>query len=393
MRRVAVSACVLFFICIVPALAHDSAGNIGGYSHNLWQTDDGLPSNSIQAVTQTRDGYLWLGTKAGLVRFDGVRFAVFDKLNTKEILSNDILDLYEDRDGNLWVGTTGGGLNRLRDGKFTSYTTRDGLSQDFVRSIYEDGDGSLWIANYGGGVNRFKDGRFTAYTTNVGLFDNTIYQVLDDDQGNLWMSCNRGIFFVSKQQLNDFAENRIASVTSVPFGKSDGMRSSECNGGNQPAGIKARDGNLWFPTIEGVAVVDPRRMLINTQPPPVLIDKTMVDDHVLVDGLTEATLPPGKGQLEFHYTALSFLAPEKVMFKYKLEGFDQDWTDAGARRVAYYTNLPPGSYRFRVIACNNDGKWNEEGAIFAFTLAPHFYETGFFYALSTLFFSCCCGDM
>jgi len=242
----------------------------------------------------------------------------------------------------------------------------------------------LWIGTYGGGLNRFRDGRFTVYTTDHGLPDNVIYQILDDGQGNLWMSSNRGIFRISKKELNEFARGKITSVASAVYGTADGMKSAECNGGNQSAGCKTRDGRLWFPTTKGVVVVDPTNIRTNALPPPVAIEQVMVDKKpIALDGRAEA--PPGRGELEVHYTALSFLDPSKVRFQYRLEGYDESWVEAGPRRVAYYTNIPPGRYRFRVIACNNDGVWNDAGASVEFTLAPHFYQTRFFFVLVGVF--------
>jgi ligand-binding sensor domain-containing protein len=224
--------------------------------------------------------------------------------------------IYEDRQGALWIGTRRG-LYRLKEGNDTFYTTRDGLSPgELVTSFHEDEDGTVWIGTYGGGLNRFRDGRFTVYTTDHGLPDNTIYQILDDGRGNLWMSSNRGIFRISKKELNDCARGQIASVASVVYGTADGMKSAECNGGNQSAGCKTRDGRLWFPTTKGVVVVDPANIRTNALPPPVAIEQVIVDKKsIALDGRAEA--PPGRGELEVRYTALSFLDPSKVRFKYR----------------------------------------------------------------------------
>src|SRR6185295_5677386 len=152
------------------------------------------------------------------------------------------------RQGALWIGTEGG-LSRFKDGKFTNYTTEQGLSHGYVREIYEDADGTLWIGTYGGGINRLKDGKLVRITTKEGLFDNIVSRILEDDRGNFWMSCNRGIYRASRKELNDFAEGKIRSIICVSYGVADGMATSECNGGAQPAGWKDRDGKLWFPTI------------------------------------------------------------------------------------------------------------------------------------------------
>ncbi len=270
-------------------------------------------------------------------------------------------------------------MSRFKDGRFTNYTTAQGLTGNPIRDIHETADGALWLATYGGGLTRFKDGRFVTLTTAQGLHDNFLARILEDERGNFWMSSNRGIFRVSAPELNEFADGKRRAVQSSVYGVTDGMKSSECNGGGQPAGARTPDGRLWFPTINGVAAVDPQQ--INPLPPPVVIENIVIDgaDGHNVAAQGELTIPPGQGRLEVHYTALSFVAPQKVRFKYQLEGYDADWRDAGAQRVAYYNGLPPGRYRFRVIASNNDGIWNETGAVLAVRLRPHFYQTGLFY--------------
>jgi signal transduction histidine kinase/ligand-binding sensor domain-containing protein/CheY-like chemotaxis protein/HPt (histidine-containing phosphotransfer) domain-containing protein len=344
-------------------------------------TKDGLSSDFIRVLYQDKHGTLWIGVEdGGLNRFTDGRFTVY---GTAAGLSNEhVLAIEESHDGSLWIGTRGG-LNRFKDGRFTVYTTLDGLSHNIVHSLHEDHDGALWIGTRGGGLNRFKDGRFTVITTDDGLFDNSAFRILEDEQENLWMSSNRGIFRVSKKDLNDVADGKVKSVTSIAFNAADGMGSNECNGGTQPAGWKTRDGRLWFPTIRGAVTIDPANLKFNQVGPPVVIEEIIADQLPAVPTGT-LQVAPGQGDFEFHYTALSFLAPQKVLFKYKLEGFDKDWIDAGTRRVAYYTNIPPGAYRFHVIACNNDGVWNDAGATVEFELQPHVYQTYWFYVLSAL---------
>lgn len=338
----------------------------------------GLPNDHVNALYVDRQGALWIGMSNGLTRFHNNVWTTFRP--SDGLVHPDVRFITEDRQGALWIGTTNG-LSRFKDGRFTNYTTGDGLSHNYVREVYEDADGVLWIGTYGGGLNRLHDGRFTQYGKKEGLFDSVVSRILEDDQGNLWMSGNRGIFRANRRELNDFAQGKTRSITCVSYGSADGMKSSECNGGFQPAGWKTQDGRLWFPTFKGVVVVDPRR--ISTLAPPVAIEKIFSDQNP-IDLRRTVKLPPGRGDLEIHYTALSFIVPEKIRFKYKLEGYDREWVEAGARRVAYYTNLPPGDYRFRVIASNRDGVWNEAGATFALSLRPHFYQTFWFYALMAL---------
>jgi ligand-binding sensor domain-containing protein/signal transduction histidine kinase/CheY-like chemotaxis protein len=339
---------------------------------------DGLSSNVVFSIYEDRTDALWVGTDDGLNRFKDGKFNVY---RVKDGLVNERVHyITEDRQGSLFIGTEGG-FSRFKDEKFSNYTVKDGLSNNYVRDVYEDRDGTLWIGTYGGGLNRFKDGKFIHYTVNNGLFDDIVSRILEDEADNLWMTGNKGIYRVSRKELNDFADGKLPSITSISFGVLDGMKNNECNGGGQPAGWKSREGKLWFPTLKGIVVIDPKN--INPIPPPVVIEKVLVN-KTLVDLNKNVEILPVYGDLEIHYTGLSFVAPEKVRFKYKLEGFDKGWVDAGPRRVAYYTNIPPGQYSFQVIASNNDGIWNETGTSFEVYLKPRFYQTYPFYVLCVL---------
>jgi len=374
---------------IVRSLYQDSKGNLwvgtGGGGVNRFRegefisytTKEGLSDDVVYAICEDREGALWFGTSEGLNRLEDGKFTTY---TTHEGLADDVVHyLHEDRNGNLWIATNRG-LSRFKDGTFTTYTTENGLSHRRVLAVYEDDDGILWIGTRGG-LNLMRDGNITAIKKEDGLFDDRIFQILEDGQGNLWMSCNKGVFRVSRKELIDFAEGEARDVTSFAYGKTDGLKSSECNGGNQSAGYKAHDGSLWFPTMKGIAMIDPENIVINTNPPLVTIEKVLVDNTAIDFHGKEVSLPPGSKKFEFHYTALSFAAPEKVKFGYRLEGFEADWVNAETRRTAYYTNLGPGAYHFHVIACNNDGIWNETGANCAFHIDPRFYQTPLFYVL------------
>ena len=215
------------------------------------------------------------------------------------------------------------------------------------------------------------------------MFENGVFQILEDSRGNLWMSCNHGVYRVSKRELNDFAAGKRSSITSMAYGKSDGMLSLECNGGYWPAAIKARDGKLWFPTQDGVAVVDPAAVSINLRPPPVVIESCLVDRAPMpVD--RPVRIEPGQDNIEIQYTGLSFVDSEHIQFKYRLEGLDRDWIDAGMRRTAYYSHLPAGNYLFKVIAANSDGIWNTEGRSLPVVVLQRFYRTWWFLTLASL---------
>jgi signal transduction histidine kinase len=290
--------------------------------------------------------------------------------------------IVEDREETLWFGTHAG-LARYAGGRFTAFGERDGLSSDHVRSLYVDGDGVVWIGTYDGGLSRFADGAFTRYTTREGLFANGVFQTLEDDRGNLWMTSNRGIFRVAKRELNAYAAGATRSITSLAYGTRDGLASAECNGGRQPAGWRMRDGTLWFPTQRGVAIVDPNALPLNSTPPPVAIEAVRIDD---VDARFGESLEvaPGAASFEVHYTALSFVNPEGVRFRYKLDGWDGDWVDAGSRRTAYYNHVAPGDYTFTVLAANRDGVWNTQGRSLRVVVVPPVWRTVWFRALVSL---------
>ena len=342
---------------------------------------EGLLSENVRAVHVDRGGRLWVGTVGGLHSFEGGRFRPY---TTAEGLShNNVLFIHEDGAGSLWVGTPAG-LNRLRDGRFEVFTTKEGLGSNIVIAAHEASDGALWFGTVGGGLARLRDGRFTAVTAAAGLGDDTVTSILEDGAGNLWMGSTRGVLRAGLKELNAYADGLSRTVSCVVYGKADGLPSTDCSGGTQPAGWRARDGRLWFPTAKGIAFVDPSALGRNDLPPPVRIESLVVDREQRPLAEPPVELQPGSRAVEFHFTALSFVDPSKVRFRYRLEGFDRDWVEAGARREAFYTNLPPGSYRFRVVASNDDGVWNLEGAALQFTLRPYFYQTLWFYLLCAL---------
>jgi signal transduction histidine kinase/ligand-binding sensor domain-containing protein len=358
-------------------------GGLFLYQHGRFEQQNSLPlpeRSIVQAVYQDREGTIWFGTSLGLLADKDGTTRLFTKADGLAV--DDVRVIKQSRSGDLWIGGYGG-LTRLRNEQFTHWTEHDGLPSNNIRAIYEDGDGVIWIGTYDGGLGRFKDGRFTTYNVGNGLFNNGVFQILEDGRGNLWMSCNRGIYRVSKQELNDYAAGTRRTITSVSYGKTDGMLNIECNGGLSPAGIRARDGKLWFPTQDGIAVIDPTTVFINPQPPPVAIESFLIDNaSVPIDGPVQ--IKAGKRNLEIEYTALSFIKSDQIQFKYKMDGLDVDWINAGTRRTAYYSHLPPGDYVFQVIARNSDGVWNNEGKSLAVTVLAPFYETWWFEMLILL---------
>ena len=342
---------------------------------------NGLPSDTVFATLTDHEGALWIGTRAGLGRWKDHQFKTY---TTNDGLSNNVVQaIYEDRANNLWIGTKGGGLDRFRNGRFEVFDAERGLSNNVVLSIYQDEANELWIGTNGGGLNRLKDGHFSAITTEDGLLDDAIFRILEDDSGHLWMSSNKGIFRTSLANLNAFADKRALRVRGIAYGTTDGMKTSECNGGFQPAGWKSRDGRLWFPTMQGLVVLDPRELAEHVTRQTATIEQTLINGHDL-DARSTDRIPPGAAELEFHYSAPNFRAAQRIRFRYRLIGFDSNWTFAGERRVAYYTNMPPGAYVFEVEASNEDGSWSSLPARFNFRVEPHFYQTFAFYILCTL---------
>jgi len=368
---------------VVLSLAGDATGTIwigtpdglNRFRDGTFQTftfADGLSNDLVRSVFVDRSGVLWVGTRDGLNSFRDNEFTTY---TTQDGLANNFIGaIYEDSKGNLWVGTLAG-LSKIKDGKFQTFTTKDGLSRNTVISLYEDAAGDLWIGTNGGGLNRLRGDKFVSFPA---LSADVIYRILEDKQQNLWCSSNKGIFRVNKNELD-----KGAGVSPVFYGPADGTLTRECSGGGHPAGWKTSDGRIWFATIKGLAVIDPENIPLNTSPPPIAIEQLFIDNQS-VSFTQNLTLSPGTSRVDFYYTALSFIAPENVRFKYKLEGFDDNWIDGGARRVASYTNLRPGNYKFRVIAANNDGVWNESGAAIDFYLQPRFYQTYWFYLVCIL---------
>ncbi|HTR40542.1 MAG TPA: two-component regulator propeller domain-containing protein, partial [Pseudomonadales bacterium] len=290
----------------------------------------------------------------------------------------DVRALAEAPDGTLWFGMLGGGVARLQNGVITQYRKSDGLSSDFVQCLYLDADGTLWIGTYGGGLDCLKDGHFSTVSMSQGLPNNYICAIAQDKAGNFWISCHAGIFRVQKSELEQCIAGQISTVHPLVYGIGDGMPTLQCSGGFQPAAFTDDKGQLWFSTGRGVVVINPDDIKANQLPPPVFIEKMVVDGK-LEGGIGSTNellqIGPGGKRFEFDYTGISFVTPEKVGFKYRLVGLDKDWIDAGPKRTVIYSYIPPGHYQFEVMAANSDGVWNKAGANLAFTVQPYFWQT------------------
>lgn len=324
---------------------------------------DGLPDDFIRSIHPDGKGNLWIGTRRGLSRIRNGRFQNFTHADG---LGSDLVGtMLTDSKGILWIATLKG-LTRFSSGHFQNFSMADGLSSNVITALYEDASGTLWVGTQGGGLNRYANGKFSHFPNTLGL-PAIVYGITEDAANNLWLASDAGIFRVNRLSLDDV----------IAYGTSDGLRVSECSGGGHPALVKVSDGSIWFATLKGAAFLRPEAHA-NTVPPPVVIESVNIDQQAFrPQDLSEVR--PGYSRIAFDYAALSFTAPQKVSFRYKLEGFDKDWINAASARMAYYTNLGPGRYRFLVKARNEEGVWSTQPAALPFRLLPHFYQTWWFW--------------
>ncbi|MFZ0826183.1 MAG: two-component regulator propeller domain-containing protein [Verrucomicrobiia bacterium] len=336
----------------------------------------------MPALLHARNGDMWIGTTEGLLRNRNGQTTWF-KENQGQPLQ-DVRTIAEDAQGALWFGMAGDGLACLDSQGIRRFRKADGLSSDFIECLHFDKGGTLWIGTFGGGLCRFKQGHFAVINREQGLPNSVIGDIEEDGRGFFWMSSHDGLIRASETDLNRCADGEINQVRCLSYGVNDGLPTIECSEGLQPAGCRTPDGRLWFPTSKGLVAVDPQHVKRNSLPPPVVIEAVWVDNR-LVTGSTNALpliIPPGRHRVDFQYSGLSFVAPEKVRFKYRLTGLDAEWLDAGAKRTVNYNYIPPGNYTFRVIACNNDDVWNNQGANIAFRVLPYFWQTLWFRLLA-----------
>jgi signal transduction histidine kinase/ligand-binding sensor domain-containing protein len=334
---------------------------------------------NVTALCCSSAGGLWAGTESGLVRFTGTNATVYDTVNGQPLRR--VRSLAEDRDGGVWFGMLGGGLGYMKNGVFRLYRRADGLASDFVSALHLDSDGVLWIGTAGSGLCRFKEGRFGVVSTAQGLANAHICHIEEDDLGYLWMSSHGGLMRISKEQVDLCLAGRSREVSCLAYGLAEGLPTVTCSGSSTPSGCRLPDGRLCFATIKGLVTVDPRQVRMDAAPLPVLIERMRVDDRVVAEGdalKMGINIAPGWHRVEFDYTGLSFVTAERMHFKYRVDNLDNDWVDAGKKRAATYSRVPPGDYVFRVIACNRNGVWSRESAAVVFTVKPLFWQTWWF---------------
>jgi signal transduction histidine kinase len=346
---------------------------------------DGLPDDFIRSLHADADGTLWIGTRRGVTQWSksgDLNAGLMKTYTTANGLGSNLVGaMARDAHGDLWIATFAG-LSRLHTGLLTNFTTANGLSSNVITAILARENGSLLIGTQDHGWNLWDGNRFTPVTEHS-LSGTTIHAILDDGRNHLWFATGTGL--ARCDCTGSMGPMQSANCTHwLEFGSADGLRSRETAVNSHPSAWRTQDGHLWFATPKGLVEIDPAHFPVNTVAPPVVVERFAVDDAEQELHAAGLKVPAGHNHFQFDYAGLSFVAPQKVRYRYKLEGFDHDWTDAGSRRTAYYTNIPPGHYTFRVQAANNDGVWNADGTALAFQLLPHFYQTVWFYILLAL---------
>ena len=373
---------------------------------HLWQNDkvtaslsktNGLAGDSVSALLATPSGEVWLGAGSddgqqhALQRRQGEQLRTFDLPSG----SGPITALAVDAAGDCWAATAGGLLLRVRQDVLTDETKNTLAEPNAIRCLCATPDGSLWIGYAGAGVGRLNAGRFSRCRTDQGLYDDYISQILPDERGRLWFAGNRGIFSVRQKELDELAAGRAARVRSVAYGLNDGLPRLQASHDFWPSALHTKYNHLLFAMESGLADVYAAELFEkNLEPPSVVIERVTVNGRLvaaywagesrpaaqvpapieLCGGAAHVRLAPSQRQVEFVFTALNFVKPENIGFKYWLHGLDKDWIEADTRRSASYPRIPPGDYRFQVIACNSDGVWNETGAALTLTVAPYWWE-------------------
>lgn len=349
----------------------------------------------IYAIFEQENGDLWLGTSVGLF---AQQDSVWKRFDSDSGFTDFIVRFFlESPDGSLWMATNGAGIARYKNGTFEIFGSGNGFGSNLVRSLFiEPGSDPdhyvLWVGSEDQGLFRLElrngEPQFqnvTQYGPSNGLLDHVIHIILMDENQNFWFNTNRGIFKISKEELEAFHRGEISSVQGIAFTENDGLRNREGNGGVQPAGIRASDGTIWLPGQDGVTRFDPGKIATNEVVPPVIIEEihTSEETYIISDS-NEFQLAVNERDFEFRFSALSFVEPAKNEFRYRLRGFNDDWIEAGNRRMATYTNIPAGAYTFEVMGSNNAGTWNPEPAAISIVIAPYFYETKWFTVLMIL---------
>jgi signal transduction histidine kinase/ligand-binding sensor domain-containing protein len=363
---------------------------IGYLENGRFISIKGVPGGNMLSIAQDTAGNLWvINEHVGLFRISAqnevreIPLAGLGHADRASVLAADR------RRGGLWIGFFLGGIAYFSDGQVrATYTTTDGLGAGRVSDFRFDDDGALWVSTEGG-LSRLKNNHVATMTSKNGLPCDTVHWATEDNDHSFWLYTACGLVRIARSELDAWVADPNRTIQATVFDSSDGVRSLSGPGHYHPQVAKSSDGKLWFLPWDGASVIDPHHLPFNKLPPPVHIEQVTADRKTYWQNLSgdasssrssslQTRLPPLVRDLTIDYTALSFVAPEKVLFRYKLEGRDPDWQNVGARRQAFYNDLPPGNYRFRVAACNNSGVWNEAGTFLDFSIAPAYYQTTWF---------------
>jgi signal transduction histidine kinase/CheY-like chemotaxis protein/ligand-binding sensor domain-containing protein len=374
------------------ALLHVSDGRllIGRRGSLLIRHPDGTEEEhanlrGMRCLYQDREGAIWFGTEQdGLVRHAN---GVYTQMDTSLgiLPTTAVMAMAEDRDGNRYFGLrTDGLIKQTRDGKITHWRAENGDPVDEVRSIHCDREGRVWVGSKGRGLLLLSEDRWYESEELSAPFNDLVAAIQEDEHGRMWLGTPKGIVWAPKAELLAIARGERRGDSFAIASDTDGVIASTVGFGSQPNSLKGPDGRIWFSTYRGLVVADPSQVPVNRVPPPVFIENVLVDSTPVVPGENIVEIPANTRALSIEYTALSYIRSARVIFRYQLEGHDPQWIEAGTRRTAYYTNLKPGKYRFRVTAANDDGVWNHEGAALTLAQMPAYYETWWFYALCAI---------
>ncbi len=347
---------------------------------HIFKKYSSIPAKTIYTITQTKDNTVWFGTQ-GCGAFSLLKNILKQYTIENGLLHNSVRTITQNPNGSIWFGTDGGIAILSSENKkliWNKFPANDQIRDEEIREIYIDTDSVAWIGTDRGGLRRYHNGVMTHFDEKQGYNALAVHEIQEDDFGYFWLTCNKGIYRVNKEHLNAIARGEQQNADFILYGIVDGMGSSECNGGSQPAGWKMRNGTIWFPTMKGVTIVAPQKLPTNKIIPPVYIEEITADGNSVPIKTGNADLEAGVNRVTINFSALSLMVPELVRFKYMLEGYDQQWIDGRNSRTISYTNIAPGTYTFRVIASNNDGVWNNTGASITITQHPHFYQTAWF---------------
>jgi signal transduction histidine kinase/ligand-binding sensor domain-containing protein len=373
-----------------------------------WGNTNELAGETLHTLLVSKAGDLWIGEETPDPAVQCLRAGRLRTLNVPQDIRV-IRACTEDAAGNIWFGTSKGVLLRISGDRVADETSRTSGEPTSIRCLHATPDGSVWIGYAGWGVGWIKEGHYHRVTTEQGLGDDWVSEILDDGRGWLWLGANRGIFKVRQSEFEDLTAGRIARLRSVHYGRGEGLPSLQATFGDAPGAWRSRDGRLWLPMRTALAVVDPEQLRENLRPPSTLLTRVAVDERTvawyggsvpvpkqpkseiadLAAPRPTLRLPPGHHRLQFDFPALSFTAPANVNFRYRLEGFDENWAEADKERRAPYSRLPAGKYRFRVVACSGDGVWDETGAALSFEVLPFFWQTWAFRIAALALFTLC----